>query len=84
MTRYSRVLPGDESKQAKSCGSYLRVHFKNTRELGAHLAGMKVSKALAFMTDVTAHKQAVPFRRFAGGIGRTAQGKYLKAPRLTR
>lgn len=60
---------------AKARGSYLRVHFKNTREVAATIAGYKLEKALSFLNDVKEHKQAVPFRRFAGGIGRTAQGK---------
>ena len=60
---------------AKSRGSYLRVHFKNTREVAAVISGKKLSKAVAFLDDVKEHKQAVPFRRFAGGIGRTSQGK---------
>jgi hypothetical protein len=27
------------------------------------------------LEDVIAHKQAIPFRRFCGGVGRTAQAK---------
>ena len=34
-----------------------------------------MKKALAFLEDVKEHKQAVPFRRFHGGVGRTAQAK---------
>jgi ribosomal protein uL22 len=73
MTRYATVETS--AKSAKASGSYLRVHFKNTREVAASIAGKKLVKAVAFLNDVTEHKQAVPFRRFAGGIGRTAQGK---------
>lgn len=36
---------------------------------------MNVDKALSYLSDVKEHKQAVPFRRFHRGIGRTAQGK---------
>jgi ribosomal protein uL22 len=60
---------------AQARGSYLRVHFKNTREVAAAIQGKSYKKAVAYLTDVTAMKQAIPFRRFAGGIGRTAQGK---------
>ena len=60
---------------ALSRGSYLRVHFKNTREVAAAISGMKLSKALTYLSDVKEHKQAIPFRRFHGGIGRTAQAK---------
>ena len=73
MTRYATVETS--AKSAKASGSYLRVHFKNTREVAASIAGKKLVKAVAFLNDVAEHKQAVPFRRFAGGIGRTAQGK---------
>lgn len=72
MVKYSIQAP---EKSSASRGSYLRVHFKNTREVAAHLHGMKLTKAYTFLEDVKLHKQAVPFRRFAGGIGRTAQGK---------
>jgi large subunit ribosomal protein L17e len=53
----------------------LRVHFKNTREVAAAIQGKKLAKAVSYLKDVTEQKQAIPFRRFAGGIGRTAQGK---------
>lgn len=67
--------PENPSKVAKSKGSYLRTHFKNTREVASVLRGMKLSRAYSFLNDVKAHKQCVPFRRFAGSTGRTAQAK---------
>jgi len=36
---------------------------------------MPLDKAKRYMEDVLAHKQAIPFRRFCGGVGRTAQAK---------
>ena len=39
------------------------------------IKGMKLPKAQKFLSDVIEHKQAVPFRRFRGGIGRCAQAK---------
>lgn len=36
---------------------------------------MKLKKAQAFLEDVKEHKQAVAFRRYNGGVGRTAQAK---------
>jgi large subunit ribosomal protein L17e len=36
---------------------------------------LPVAKAKAYLEDVLAHKQAIPFRRFCGGVGRTAQAK---------
>ncbi|KAG0006344.1 60S ribosomal protein L17 [Modicella reniformis] len=74
MVRYA-ATPANSSKTALSRGSYLRVHFKNTREVAAAISGMKLKKALAYLAAVKDHKRAIPFRRFNGGIGRTAQAK---------
>ncbi|KAJ3056992.1 60S ribosomal protein L17 [Rhizophlyctis rosea] len=63
------------AKSASAKGQYLRVHFKNTREVAKTISGMKYRKAVKFLADVKEHKQAVPFRRFSGGVGRTAQAK---------
>ena len=66
------------SLQAK--GSDLRAHFKNTREAAQALKGMELVKAKRYLEDVLDHKRAIPFRRFCGGIGRTAQvGPRLRA-----
>ncbi|KAF9416524.1 60S ribosomal protein L17, partial [Entomortierella beljakovae] len=74
--RSSSFLPSSSTTlAAMSRGSYLRVHFKNTREVAAAISGMKLKKALTYLEAVKDHKQAIPFRRFAGGIGRTAQAK---------
>ncbi|KAG5460420.1 MAG: ribosomal protein L22/L17 [Olpidium bornovanus] len=80
MNRYSATVSRSE-KAAKARGSHLRVHFKNTREAAAAISGMKLSKALSYLEDVKGHKQCVPFRRFAGGVGRTAQAKAFKTTR---
>ncbi|KAL7748073.1 60S ribosomal protein L17B [Sorochytrium milnesiophthora] len=74
MVRYS-ATPSNTAKSACARGSYLRVHFKNTREVAATISGMKLKKAVQFLNDVKEHKRAVPFRRFNGGVGRTAQAK---------
>jgi len=63
-----------ESKSARARGSYLRVSFKNTRETAQAINGWKLGRAVAFLENVKEKKEAVPFRRYAGGIGRTAQG----------
>ncbi|KAG1221543.1 hypothetical protein G6F68_020896 [Rhizopus microsporus] len=36
---------------------------------------MKLSKAYAYINNVKEHKQCIPFRKFNGGVGRTAQAK---------
>jgi ribosomal protein L22 len=63
---------------AKSRGEYCRTHFKNMREVAAALSGMRLAKAYTYLADVQDHKQVIPFRRFAGGIGRASQAKQFK------
>ncbi|XP_027152301.1 60S ribosomal protein L17-2-like [Coffea eugenioides] len=36
---------------------------------------LPLAKAKRYLEDVLAHKQAIPFTRFCGGVGRTAQAK---------
>ncbi|KLJ09901.1 hypothetical protein EMPG_14675 [Blastomyces silverae] len=67
------------AKSARSRGSYLRVSFKNTRETAQAISGLKLQRAVAYLENVIAHKEAVPFRRFAGDVGRCAQGKQFGA-----
>uniref|UniRef100_A0A0D6QR22 50S ribosomal protein L22, chloroplastic n=1 Tax=Araucaria cunninghamii TaxID=56994 RepID=A0A0D6QR22_ARACU len=74
MVKYSRE-PENPTKSCKARGSDLRVHFKNTRETAMAIKKMQLAKAKSYLEDVLAHKQAVPFRRFCGGVGRTAQVK---------
>lgn len=66
------------AKCAKARGSYLRVHFKNTRETAMAVKGMKLNKALEYLEAVKDHKRCIPFRRFKGGVGRTGQAKVFK------
>lgn len=70
--------PVDPERTAKALGRDMRVHFKNTFETAAAIRGMKLLKARQFLQDVIDHKRCVPFRRFTGGIGRTAQAKEWK------
>uniref|UniRef100_A0A453RMS9 60S ribosomal protein L17-2 n=3 Tax=Aegilops tauschii subsp. strangulata TaxID=200361 RepID=A0A453RMS9_AEGTS len=72
--KYSRD-PSNPTKSAKACGKDLRVHFKNTRETAFALRRMPLGKAKRYLEDVLAHKQAIPFRRYCRGVGRTAQVK---------
>jgi large subunit ribosomal protein L17e len=67
------------SKSARARGSYLRVSFKNTRETAQAISGWKLQRAVTFLENVQEKKEAVPFRRFAGSIGRTAQGTNYSA-----
>eukprot|EP01111_Echinosteliopsis_oligospora_P014811 TRINITY_DN5681_c0_g1_i1.p1 TRINITY_DN5681_c0_g1~~TRINITY_DN5681_c0_g1_i1.p1 ORF type:complete len:182 (-),score=54.96 TRINITY_DN5681_c0_g1_i1:141-686(-) len=72
--KFSR-LPSNPDKSAKAQGNYLRVHFKNTHETAAVIKGMKLVRAKQFLNNVLDHKEAVPFRTFKDGPGRTAQAK---------
>ncbi|KAJ6988771.1 60S ribosomal protein L17-2 [Populus alba x Populus x berolinensis] len=74
MVKYSRE-PDNPTKSCKARGGDLRVHFKNTRETAFALRKLPLAKAKWYLEDVLAHKQAIPFRRFCGGVGRTAQAK---------
>merc|ERR1712093_153744 len=65
--------PRDEETSCKSKGSDLRVHFKNTRETAQAIKNMKLNDAKKYLEDVIDKKRAIPFRRFCGGVGRTAQ-----------
>merc|ERR1712021_270973 len=71
---YARTLE-NEAESAKAKGSNLRVHFKNTRETCHAIRGMMLRKAQSYLQHVVEHKEAVAFRRFCGGVGRTSQAK---------
>merc|ERR1712080_13981 len=71
---YARTLE-NEAESCKARGSHLRVHFKNTRETCHAIRGMMLKKAQSYLQHVIEHKEAVPFRRFCGGVGRTSQAK---------
>ena len=74
MVRYA-VTPSNPTKTCKASGAYLRVHFKNTHEAAKALKGMKLKKAVEYLNAVKEQKRCIPFKRFAGGVGRTAQAK---------
>jgi ribosomal protein uL22 len=50
-------------------------NLQNSRETAFALRKMPLTKAKRYLEDVIAHKQAVPFRRYCRGVGRTAQAK---------
>ena len=66
----------ENSKSARARGSYLRVSFKNTRETAQAINGLKLTRAVTYLEHVKEKKEAIPFRRFAGSIGRTGQGTF--------
>ncbi|WVW84947.1 ribosomal protein L22 [Kwoniella bestiolae CBS 10118] len=74
----AHVVASNPEKFAKARGEYVRTHFKNMREVAAALTGLNLKKAYTYLADVQDHKQIIPFRRFAGGIGRASQAKQFK------
>ena len=74
MTRYAST-PVNHAKSASSRGSYLRVSYKNTHETAEAFNGWIVDNALAYLDAVADKKRAIPFRKYAGSIGRASQGK---------
>merc|ERR1712223_1455938 len=74
MGRYA-AEPDNATKAAKAKGSNLRVHFKNTRETAQAIKKMPLHRATAYLKNVIAQKEIIPFRRFMGGVGRHAQAK---------
>ncbi|KAI9816634.1 MAG: 60S ribosomal protein L17 [Thelocarpon impressellum] len=80
MVRYAatQIQP---SKSARARGAYLRVSFKNTRETAQAINGWKLGRAVTYLENVKGHKEAVPMRRYAGGTGRSAQGKQFGVTR---
>merc|ERR1712178_102482 len=71
---YARTLD-NEAESCKARGSHLRVHFKNTRETCHAIKGMMLKKAQSYLQHVTEKTEAVAFRRYCGGVGRTSQAK---------
>ena len=70
--------PQDSEKACKAKGTNLRVHFKNTYETARAIKNKTLFQARAYLQDVIALKQAVPFRVFTGGCGRKSLGKAHK------
>lgn len=54
---------------------FKKIPLQNTRETAFAIRKLPLNKAKRYLEDVLAHKQAIPFRRFCRGVGRTAQAK---------
>jgi len=76
---YLKELDNKE-KAAKARGTHIRVHFKHCREIGHAIKGLKLSKAKSYLENVLLYKEAIPYTKYTGGIGRHAIGKRYKAP----
>ena len=62
-------------KCAKAQSSDVRAHFKNTYECAKMLKGKTIKEARDYFNAVLDHQRCVPFTKFNGAIGRTAQAK---------
>ncbi|KAF7682722.1 60S ribosomal protein L17 [Astathelohania contejeani] len=63
----------DQTKAVKVRMDNAKASFKNTRETSRMLRGKTIPEAIKYLDDVLAHKTCVPMRRYARGVGRTAQ-----------
>ncbi len=58
------------------------ISFKASYEVAAAIRGMEVNKALAYLENVAAGKEAVPFKRYLKEVphrrGKMATGRYPK------
>jgi large subunit ribosomal protein L17e len=79
MGRYSKE-PDNETKAAKARGTHLRIHFKQCREIGEAIKGRTIEKARKYLEAVLQFKEAIPFTKYTGGIGRHAVAKKYKTP----
>lgn len=71
----------EPSSAVKSRIDNAKVSFKNTRETSRVLINKTLDKAITYLNDVINKKQCVPMRRYARGVGRTAQAKAFKTQR---
>ena len=77
--QYSRD-PKIAKSAVKARASDIRVHYKNTFEVGRAIRGMTIAKAQKYLKDVLGHKRCIPFVVYNGHVGRTAQAKEFNAP----
>jgi len=52
------------------------VSFKNTHETAQAINGMQLQRAVKYLENVREKKEAIPFRRYNGSMGRTGQGMW--------
>ena len=77
--KYSKK-PDNKDKAAKASGSHIRVHFKHCREIANAIKGKSVVAAKTYLENVLQYKDAIPFTKYTGGIGRHSAAKKYKTP----
>ncbi len=70
---YSRQPNNEKSVKARAKG--VKVSFKNTWECAKMMKGRTIEEVRTYFNQVLAHERCIPFRRFNGAVGRTAQAK---------
>lgn len=76
-----------KERQPNTCrakASSMTVHFKNTTETVNAIRGYSVKRAMAYLKNVIACKECVPFRKFKGGVGRCAQAKQFNTTQVRK
>lgn len=77
MVKYYSRKPRSE-KSVKARGKDIRTHYKNTWECAKMMKGKTIDEVRTYFNDVLDHKRCVPFVRYNGAVGRTAQAKEFK------
>lgn len=65
---------------AKARGTHLRIHFKHCREIGEAIKGRSLTNAKSYLENVLQFKDAIPFTKYTGGLGRHAVAKKYGVP----
>lgn len=69
----------NETKATKARGTHLRVHYKHCREIAHAILGRGLENARQYLENVLVYKDAIPFTKYRGGIGRHSIAKKYKA-----
>lgn len=69
-----------DATAVKARGSDLRVSFKNTRETGAAIQHMTLTRAKQYLDNVIEKKEIIPFVRFKLGVKGHSQCQNVSAP----
>ncbi|MCS3924745.1 50S ribosomal protein L22 [Methanosalsum natronophilum] len=80
MARIKYTVELEEDSTSRAMGSELHISPKKSRELAKAIKGKRTKAARKYLEDVTALKQAVPFKRHCDSLGHKkgsmAAGRY--------
>ncbi len=69
MSKIEYTAQYDPATTARAMGYEINVSPKHCIEILRQIRGMKVTRAKAFLENVIAKKESVPFKRFARNVG---------------